>query len=151
MIRAEDVSLILQRRLGPAAMAMPEMTRTLTELLNGLKSGVPAFSVLAEKIGETLFDGLYALLGPGMKIRLDDGSVRRVMLSELEKTADELLFLIMERLPVNDENCRELRDYFMRCGSVAAARVLSLHFMTCLDEKESALICRMLEMREVTE
>ena len=75
-----------------------------------------------------LFNALYDRLGPGMTLRLEDGSVRRVLMADLPRLADEAMYPLFFSLKPWSVDYERLHSFWMESGSLSAMRALYLRF-----------------------
>ena len=89
-----------------------------------------------------LFNALYDRLGPGMTLRLEDGSVRRVLMADLPRLADEAMYPLFFSLKPWSVDYERLHSFWMESGSLSAMRALYLRFYDFLPAQDRLLIER---------
>ncbi len=123
-IRTAEVRRAFQPTLGTALTEGTEVCARVADLLRRYAPGRTTLPELARHVRDGLFSDLYELLGSHMAVQLDNGVHRRVLLSDIERLADEAMGILLSAMPSSDLSVGDLRDYAMDSGSLAAMRVL---------------------------
>ncbi len=142
MISAENVRRALYARFGSLLTADPGFVEGAASLLSSYASWRESFAALARRMEEYLFNAVYERTGPGMTYPMGDGTVRRLLMSDLPAAADEALFPLFAALVPSPAHLQQLRAYWMDSGSLSALRVLSLNYQPYLSPEEYRLIER---------
>ncbi len=95
---------------------------------------------LSLRMEEFLFNALYERLGPGMTCRMDDGTFRRVLMSDLPQLADQSLFPFFASMKRYSVNYEIIHAYWMESGSFSAMRALYLCYQDYLPSQEALWI-----------
>jgi len=141
-IRTASVQQALIPRLGSALM----LNTSLAEhAANALRSFSPYKSTLEELLAlvtRRLQDDLQAILGPSMTVRLDDGRLHNILLSELPELADEVMGVLFDAMTITPGNEAALKYYAMQQLSLSALRVLLLKYDRSQSEDEKFIMRR---------
>lgn len=143
-VRAEAVREALRPRLGAALLAQMSLAGEIAETLRRFTPGRDDPEALHRRLCDMIFGGLYALLGPRMSVRLDDGRQVRVLMEDIPTLADAAMGALFDSLPADADTLAFLREYAMRAPSPAAMRALLTRFPDRLPGEEQALLRRIL-------
>lgn len=146
-VTTEQVARALRPYLGTPLTAETGLCAHLAQVINGYAPYRDSFEELARRVEKCLFDDLYAILGPQMVLRLDDGRLIRIRMRELPELADEAMGAMFEGMKVYSVNYDNLKDYAMRCGSLSAMRVLYQKYADFHSGDEQALMVRIIRER----
>ena len=142
MITTKSVQKSLRPRFGSRISLDPGFAEGAAQLLrNGRSSRLP-IPDLSRRMEDYLFNALYDRLGPGMNCPMDDGSFRRVSMTELPAAADEAMFPFFASLCPCALHYEQLHSYWMEAGSFSAMRALYLFFGDYLPAREAEIIER---------
>lgn len=144
MIESWHVREALRSRLGSALVDEPGFSDPLSELLRSYASYKDTFADLAARVEDRLFNMLYDRLGPGMSVRMSDGSFRRVRTSELKDAADDVMGVLFDQLKVYSVNFEALQAYVMESGSFSAMRVLYTRYAEWMSPADRRLLARVI-------
>ena len=142
MITVCNVRDTLRFRFGSDLVNSPGFSEGLVRLLQSYTPSRDTFITLSRKMEDYLFNALYNRLGPEMTYRLDDGSFRRIHMSELPSAADEALYPLFASLKPYSVHYDQLHSFWMETGSFSAMRALYIHFHDFLPDQERSWIER---------
>ena len=92
--------------------------------------------LLAHRVEEALLKRLYQALGDGMVFRREDGVFLRIGTEDIPDLADDVMAVLMQRMPVSPQSYDLLREYAWRTGSPAAMRTLMTLYAGTLPAKD---------------
>ena len=144
MIESWHVREALRSRLGSSLVDEPGFSDPLSALLNSYASYKDTLPGLASRVEETLFNMLYNRLGPGMAVRMNDGSTRRIRTSELKDAADDVMGVLFENMKVYSVSYDALHAYMMETGSFSAMKTLYTRFAALMPPDERAFLIRII-------
>ena len=144
MVTAWDVREVLRFRFGSALADDPGFAEGTAALLNEYASYRDTFQSLAARVEDYLFNALYERLGPSMSARLDDGSCRRILTSELAYAADDVMGVLFDSLKVYSVSYEALHAYCMETGSLSGFRTLCTRFSEFMPLSERRVIARVI-------
>ncbi len=140
MIATAQVEIALQPWLGARLSGrLFLMMEEIACLLNGYSSRRPP-DALAARLDSLLFWAVREETRGSMLAQLEDGSWVRVRVEDFSVMADDLLLLVFQGFPVDGEHLLLLREYSMRCSSLAALRTLYTRFAPLQSREELAAI-----------
>jgi len=142
MISAESVRRALLPRFGSLLTGDPGFVEGALSLLVSYSSWRDSFADLARRMADYLFNAVYERVGPAMTYPLGDGTVRRLLMSELPSAADEALLPLLVSLSPSPARLEQLRTYWMDSGSFSALQALHLNYQSYLSPEEFRLIER---------
>ncbi len=142
MITAQAVRDALRGRFGSFLADDPGFFDGVLRVLRAYSPARDSFASLSLRMEDYLFNALYERLGPGMTCRLEDGSFRRFLLSDLPAAADEALFPLFVSLKPYSVSYDHLHRYWMESGSFSAMRALYRNYQEFLPAQERFLIER---------
>ena len=144
MIESWHIREALRSRLGSSLVDEPGFSDPLADLLRSYASYKDTFASLAGRVEDTLFNMLYNRLGPSMTVRMNDGSSRRVLTSELKDAADDVMGVLFDSLKVYSVSFDALQSYAMESGSFSAMRTLWIHFGGFMTAGERNILARVI-------
>lgn len=144
VVRTSDVRRALRGVLGSDMVDGTDVAEQAAQVMRGFASYKDGFEALAERVANVLFNVLYTTLGPSMTVRLDDGQMVRIRISDLPVIADECLYALFCGLTVYSVTYRNLKDYAMRSGSISAMRVLWEKYDEFQSPEEKQLMARII-------
>ena len=142
MIQSELIRDTLLRCFGAALAEDASLVEGIREVLEDFRPGRDSFADLSVKMEHFLFNALYERLGPGMSFRGDDGSRRRILLSDLPLLTDQMLFPLFASLKPWSVDYERLRSWWMESGSCAAMIALLLTFSDFLSSQDRLVLKR---------
>ena len=143
-VRVSDVRQALRPSLGSGVVDGTPVAEQAALVLRAYASYRDTFDTVQERLANTLFNALYALLGPSMTVRLDDGSSVRIRISDLPDIADDAMYALFNGLTVYSVNYENLKDYSLRAGSLSAMRVLYEKYDAFQSPEEKRLMARVI-------
>lgn len=146
-VTEQEVARVLRPYLGTPLVEETSLCARAAQVMNAYAPYRDTFRDVAARLEKCLFDDLYAILGPQMIVRLDDGRLIRIRMRELPELADEALGAMFEGMRVYSVTYDNLKDYAMRCGSLSAMRVLYQKYADFHSEEEQALMVRIIRER----
>jgi hypothetical protein len=99
----------------------------------------------AQDLDSLLFMAVRDATGGRMLLRMDNGQYIRVKVADFTVMADELLYLLMEKLRVDGRNFLLIKDYSLHAGSLAALKALYLHYEAYQSQEEFKTIVRVIK------
>ena len=144
MIESWHIREALRSRLGSSLVDEPGFSDPLADLLRSYASYKEPFASLSARVEDTLFNMLYNRLGPSMSVRMNDGSSRRILTSELKDAADDVMGVLFESLKVYSVSFDALHAYVMESGSFSAMRTLWLRFGEFMTFEEKSVLVRVI-------
>ena len=138
MIENWQIREILRDVLGSEVADREEIAAGAGEMLRQWAPYRQKLNELAKDLENYLFNQLYNALGERMTVRLDNGSERRIRMSELPELTDMVTEVLLDQMKVYSVNYEILRDYAVRSGSSSAMKVLVRRFgrMQPADERQ---------------
>lgn len=143
-IPTEAVRQALVPALGSEALQQTGLADTAANLLRAYSPYRTTLMELGEGLCNRLFNDLYALLGPRMTVRLDDGQLRRIPLQALPEIADDVMGVLFDAMTITPDHQQALTEYAMHQTSLSAMRVLLLKYGASMDEMEKDIIRRII-------
>ena len=144
MISIRSLRESLRESFGSVLAEDPGFCEGLSAILRTFVPFQDSLEDLSRRVEDYLFNALYERLGPGMTLRREDGSPRRVMMSDLPMAADAALYPLFLSLRADGAHADLLRGFWMRSGSLSALRALYLRFGEFLSPGEMDLLERIL-------
>lgn len=95
-------------------------------------------------VKDAIFSDLYATLGQGMLLQLENGVRLRLRLRDIDTLADEALGTLLDVLPLPVLTLGMLRDYAMQTGSLCAMRVMLQRYGNALAPMEQEMLIRII-------
>ncbi len=139
-----DVRQALRPSLGSELVDGTDVAEQAAQVLRAYASYRDTFFTVQERLANVLFNVLYALLGPSMTVRLDDGGSARIRISDLPDIADDAMYALFTGLTVYSVNYENLKDYSLRAGSLSAMRVLYEKYDAFQSPEEKRLMARVI-------
>lgn len=143
-IRTDRVREALRPFVGSETLSRCGVAEASAELLRRFPPHQQPLEALERQLQETIFGELYALLGPRMTFRLDDGRPSRILMAQLPDVADSVLGVLFDSLPADESTLELLRSYAMRTTSLSAMRALLLRFGDRQSAEERAILARII-------
>ena len=129
MIDLERVAETLRPWLGDELVR--RMPRVMTEVQRRLSTftiGRDDLSQLSQSLEGLMYTSVRKETEAAFLVTLADGSQIRMETEDFAVIADELMWLLFERFPVDARHLMLLRDYSMRTSSLSAIRALYERF-----------------------
>lgn len=140
VISQAQVMMVLEPWLG--ARLTQALMPTLAEIASRLNAASPRqdLNALAKEMDSLLFRAVHQATRGAMLIEVPDGSWVRSRVEDYAVMADELLGLVFDEFPVNDDYLYYLRAYSIAHPSLSALRVLYTRFAPLQTDAELAAI-----------
>ncbi|MDO4483471.1 MAG: hypothetical protein Q4C54_03260 [Clostridia bacterium] len=122
--------------VGSAICDNTDFCTRLTDVLMNYAPYRDTLEDVLRQLESAIFNSLYELLGEGMKLRLDDGTVCRIRLSQLPQLADEALCVMFEGMEPYSRSYTIIKDYSLHAMSLSAMRILYTKFAGMQTEEE---------------
>lgn len=145
MTDEEAVTDALLPMLGTYVSPDSELVSKLCGLFRAWRHSPSSIPELTNVVEDILFRFCYNALGAGMRVPNADGSYRRIMLSDLNEKADELITLPLCSLPATRTNYQMLYSVYMDTASSACLRALAKNFADFFSEAEYRYILSILQ------
>ena len=142
MVDAGMVRDALRECFGSALADDPGFYGEIVSLLRSWSPWKHTFRDFSRLLEDRLFNALYERLGPGMTLLLDNGTRRRILMSDLPSLSDRMMYPLFASLKPYSVNYENLRTYWMETGSPAAMRALYLFFSGFLPDQDRLMIER---------
>lgn len=143
MVTLAQVAQLLQPWLGDALLsAAPRLCAEAQRRLNETAEQPDALKTLAQGLDSLLYLSVRDLTEGRMIVRLADGSCVRVRVSDFPMMADDLMYLLFGRFPLDARHLMLLRDYSMRMESLSAIRALYTRFSAYETPQELCALAR---------
>ena len=144
MIETWSMTEALRPRLGSSLAEDPALCEGAVRLLQSYAPYKDSFQSVSKKLEDYLFNALYERLGPSMNARMDDGTTRRIRISELPDLADDAMGVLFDSLNVYSVNYEALHAYCMETGSFSGLRALYTRFSELTPTGERRIIARII-------
>lgn len=129
MIGLERVSETLRPWLGDELIRrMPRVMTEAQRRLSAFTAGRDDLGQLAYSLEGLMYTAVRRETEASFLVTLPDGSRVRMETEDFAVIADELMWLLFERFPVDARHLMLLRDYSMRASSLSAIRALYERF-----------------------
>lgn len=129
MVALSEVIAALTPWLGSALLnALPGLCPDIQRRLSCFVPAQTDLKALAQGLDSLLYLSVRDATAGKMLICLPDGSYVRVHVSDFPMMADDLMYLLFSRFPLDAQHLMLLRDYSMRMESLSAIRVLYTRF-----------------------
>lgn len=144
MIESWHVREVLRSRLGSLLVDEPGFAEAAAAPLLAYAPYKSSLSELTSQVEENLFNVLYSRLGPAMSVRMHDGSIRRVHMSEIKEAADDVMGVLFNEMKVYSVQYEALHAYCMESGSFSAMRALITRYGDFLPSSEKQIMARII-------
>jgi hypothetical protein len=114
------------------------------EALSSFRPARQTLLRLAEQVDNLLFMRVREDTNGRMALLMDGGALIRLRMADFTVMADELLYLLLENLPVTPQNQALLREYSMRSNSLSALRALYLLYRELQEPEETQTLRRVI-------
>jgi len=96
------------------------------------------------RVREVIFGEMYAALGQGMVLTLENGVRLRLRLKDIDTLADEALGVLLDALPGDQLPLTALRAFALESGLLCAMRVLLQRYGSVLPGMERDMLARII-------
>ena len=143
-IEVQDVLQLIVPVVGHRFASGTGLDASLVQVLHSYQPRRESFERLVARLKDHLFSVLYAHLGSAMLLQLENGQVRRILLSDVDDMADRLSGLALMALPSGLISLDQLRQMAMCEGSLGAMHALYCLYGAQLPEMEQQTLTRIL-------
>lgn len=143
-IPTEAVRQVLAASLGTEILQQTGLADTAANLLRAYSPYRTTLMELGEGLCNRLFNELYAILGPRMTVRLDDGRLCRIPLQAFPELADDVMGVLFDALTISTDHQQLLTEYAMHQTSLSAMRVLLLKYSAQINPMEKDILRRII-------
>ena len=120
------------------------LDQSVAQVLAGYQPRQENLSVFLARLKDRIFGGIYDYLGSAMLLQLEDGRVRRILLSDVDYLVNVCFGVLLLELRGHEISLEELRELAMVDGSLGAMRALLVRYGDSLPEMEQATLRRIL-------
>lgn len=142
LIRTASIQQALIPRLGSALMLNTSLAEHAANALRSFSPYKGSLEELAELVTQRLYSDLSTILGPGMTVRLDDGSLRCLRAADLPELTDDVMGVLFDAMTISPANEAALKYYAMQQTSLSALRVLLVKYDRSQSEDEKFIMRR---------
>ena len=142
IIRPEDVFAALEPMLGAQYLSATPLCGDVADCLSRYAPSCMTPNDMFLKVREVIFGDLYAALGQGMALTLENGVRLRLRLKDIDTLADEALGLLLDTLPGDQLPLTFLRPFALESGLLCAMRVLLQRYGSILPSMEREMLIR---------
>lgn len=140
-----DVRAVFEPLLGTRFV---ETTPICLRTADCLRLYAPSMMTLGDmftRVRECIFGEMYAALGQGMVLTLENGVRLRLRLKDIDTLADEALGVLLDMLPGNQLPLEFLRGFALESGLLCAMRVLLQRYGAVLPSLEREMLIRIIK------
>ena len=142
IIRPEAVFAALEPMLGAQYLSATPLCGDVADCLSRYAPSCMTPNDMFLKVREVIFGDLYAALGQGMVLTLENGVRLRLRLKDIDTLADEALGLLLDTLPGDQLPLTFLRPFALESGLLCAMRVLLQRYGSILPSMEREMLIR---------
>lgn len=144
-IRPEDVFAALEPMLGAQFLSATPLCGNAADCLSLYAPSCMTLNDMFLKVRDVIFGDLYAALGQGMVLTLENGVRLRLRLKDIDTLADEALGLLLDVLPGDQLPLTFLRPFALDSGLLCAMRVLLQRYGAVLPSMEREMLIRIVK------
>ena len=144
-IHPGDVFAALEPMLGAQFLSATPLCGTVADCLSLYAPSCMTLNDMFTRVRETIFGDLYAALGQGMVLTLENGVRLRLRLKDIDTLADEALGLLLDALPGDQLPLTFLRPFALESGLLCAMRVLLQRYGAVLPSMEREMLIRIVK------
>ncbi len=144
-IRPEDVFTALEPMLGAQFLCATPLCGNTADCLSLYAPSCMTLNDMFLKVRDMIFGDLYAALGQGMVLTLENGVRLRLRLKDIDTLADEALGLLLDALPGDQLPLTFLRPFALESGLLCAMRVLLQRYGAVLPSMEREMLIRIVK------
>lgn len=144
-IRPEDVFAALEPMLGAQFLCATPLCGNTADCLSLYTPSCMTLNDMFLKVRDVIFGDLYAALGQGMMLTLENGVRLRLRLKDVDTLADEALGLLLDALPGDQLPLTFLRPFALETGLLCAMRVLLQRYGAVLPSMEREMLIRIVK------
>lgn len=143
-LRTETLQRTLAPLLGPRFVAMTPLCFNAAAILNRYDPARLPLGEVSRLVWDSIFGDLYDQLGERMLLQLENGTLLKIRLQDVDVLADEAMGALLRQIPPADMPMDELRSYAMGSSSIAAIRLLLERYDRLLPLKEREVLERII-------
>lgn len=143
-ISAADVGAALSPMLGVRFVTTTPLCDHAAECLRQYAPARMSLTDMYAQVKECIFGDLYAALGQGMVLTLENGVRLRIRLRDVDTLADAALGVLLDELPASVLPLENLRSFALQSGLLCAMRVLLQRYGTALPRMEKDMFVRII-------
>lgn len=143
-ISTYNVKCALRPYLGTELLSATPLAEEVAHVLRSYAPYRDTLEMLAQRVADAVFNGLYSVLGPKMTLRLDSGSMVRIRMQDIPDVADAVMGVLFDGMTVYSVSFQTLKDYSLRTGSLSAMRVLYQKYDGFQSAEEKALMAQII-------
>ena len=144
-IHPGDVFAALEPMLGAQFLSATPLCGTIADCLSLYSPSCMTLHDMFTRVREVIFGDLYATLGQGMVLTLENGVRLRLRLKDIDTLADEALGLLLDALPGDQLPLTFLRPFALESGLLCAMRVLLQRYGAVLPSMEREMLIRIVK------
>lgn len=143
-ISSVDVSAALEPMLGTRFVSSTPLCEHAAHCLSLYAPSCMTLEDMFARLRECIFGDLYAALGPGMVLTLENGVRLRLRMMDIDTLADASLGILLDALPGDVLPLEFLRGYALQSGRLCAMRVLLQRYGAMLPSLEREMLARII-------
>ena len=145
IIRPEEVCTVLEPMLGRQFVSATPLCANAAACLSLYAPACMTLNDMFTRVKNVIFGDLYAALGQGMVLTLENGVRLRLRLRDIDTLADEALGVLLDALPGDQLPLTFLRSYALESGLLCAMRVLLQRYGAVLPAMEREMLIRIVK------
>lgn len=143
-VPAETIQKTFAPLLGPRFVAMTQLCANAAAQLNRYDPARLPLSEVSKLVWDSIFGDLFDLLGERMLLQLENGTLLKIRLQDVDVLADEAMGALLRQIPPAEMPLDALRRHAMDSGSIAAIRLLMERYDRVLPLAEREVLERIL-------
>ncbi len=143
-ISAMDVRAAFEPLLGARFVDSTPLCQCAADCLRLYAPSMMTLENMFTRVREVIFGEMYAALGQGMLLTLENGVRLRLRLKDIDTLADEALGVLLDTLPGDQLPLTTLRAFALESGLLCAMRVLLQRYGSVLPSMERDMLARII-------
>lgn len=143
-ISAADVRTAFEPLLGARFVDSTPLCQCTADCLRLYAPSMMTLENMFTRVREVIFGEMYAALGQGMVLTLENGVRLRLRLKDIDTLADEALGVLLDALPGDQLPLTALRAFALDSGLLCAMRVLLQRYGSVLPSMERDMLARII-------
>lgn len=143
-IHPEDVRAAFEPLLGTRFVSATALCERTADCLRLYAPSCMTLYDMFTRVRECIFGEMYAALGQGMLLTLENGVRLRIRLRDIDTLADEALGVLLDMLPGDQLPLTALRGFALESGLLCAMRVLLQRYGSVLPSLERDMLVRII-------
>ena len=143
-ISAMDVRAAFEPLLGARFVASTPLCQETADCLRLYAPSMMTLENMFTRVREVIFGEMYAALGQGMVLTLENGVRLRLRLKDIDTLADEALGVLLDALPGDQLPLTALRAFALDSGLLCAMRVLLQRYGSVMPSMERDMLARII-------